>query len=340
MELDTLLDEAVAQNASDVHLVAGEPPVFRVAGNLVRRPDTLPLDSAAVDALLLPALSEASQISLETGATFGAETLINRNAFAFQVTVFRERGRLAGTIRVVLATIPSLSQITTGDALARLEALADLPRGLVLFTGPTGCGKMTTACAVVEHINQTRAKRIFAVEQTPSYAFASRQSVITALQVGGDVDSVEQALRTVLRANADVVYVSELPTVEAVRDALTLAETGHLVLAILHAESSGDALTRLVGAFPTDGQNALRGTLARSLAVVVNQRLLVRSENRGRVAAYEFLVATPAVRDALAAGRVDDLPGLMTSEPGMQTMADALRLLQETGAISEEARTA
>lgn len=339
MQLETVLDEAVERNASDIHLVVGEPPVFRVNGALVRQEEnTTVLDPATMDRLLLPLLTDSLRALLTEGNLSFADVVLAQGRNLFGVAIYRERGRLAATIRVAMPEVPSLEAIG-GDMTPLLTALSEKPRGLILFTGPTGSGKATTAIALIEHINRTRSERIYTVEESPSYAFESKQSLITSLFVGQDTESYERAAHVLLTgADPDVVYLNDLPTAEAVRQALMLAETGHLVIANLHAESAVSAVEQMVTAFP-EPRAPVRSLLARTLVAVFSQRLLPRRDRPGRVAAYEVLLGTARVREIIrGSGPLDNLTDAIQADSGegMRTAQSAIAALVAAGEISEE----
>jgi len=337
-DLDALLDETIARDASDLHLVAGEPPVFRVRGALVRA-DGASWGLARLEAAILAALPPPLRFAVAEGTRSSASALIERGDFAFILYAFRENGgRLAATVRVMPPTIPTLEQIG-GTMTDRLKAIAELPRGLVLFTGPTGSGKATTVCAVLEEINRTRPDRIFLLEGTPGYRFTSKTGVVSALYIGQDAPTYAHAAQSVWEgADPDVVYFADLASEADLNAALTLAETGHLVFAQLTARSATDALSHLA-VLGRSGDHARR-TLAQNLVAVFNQRLLPRADRPGRVCAYEYLPANNAVRDALQndaneaalweAARENNNPG------GAQTHDEALAALLASGEVSAE----
>jgi len=340
MDLDTLLAEATALKASDIHLAYGQPPVYRVGGELRRREGTPALDTEAMDALILPALPEPQRLTLQEGIAASVEATLAREetSLSYQLMAFRAQGRITATIRLLSQQIPTLEKIG-GDARDVLERVAKEPRGLILFTGPTGSGKQTTASVVIETINLERCERIFVIEESPYFTFESKQSVVTTLYIGQDFDSYERAAQTILRgADPDVVLFNDLPTLESVRQALLLAETGHLVFASLQGESAVGVVTELIQAFP-EPRDPVRSLLSRTLVAVFNQRLMARADRRGRVAAYEILLGTPTVREALRNGAAAETFQAAIADgrdAGMQTLQGAIDALLAAGTISEE----
>jgi twitching motility protein PilT len=340
--LETLLAEGVERKASDIHLTAGQPPVFRVNGALVRRPDTPPLDAAAVETLVLPVLSEMGRATLMEGGGSAAEAVLTLpdSGRTFFLLALRAHGGLTATIRIVLQEVPVLDKIG-GDTTDLLKQMATTPRGLVLITGPTGSGKMTTAAAIVEHSNQDSAARIFVLEEVPGYVFSDKQGVVTTLRIGQDFESYERAASLLMRgADPDVVLFSDLPTLDAVRQALVLADTGHLVIGVLAAEGAAQAVEDLMNAFP-EPRDGVRALLARTLVAVFNQRLIVRASGQGRVAAYEALMGSPTLRERIRNGAsASELHAVMEADGGgsgqHRTLDGALDALVERGEITPE----
>ena len=340
MELSTLLTEMVAQNASDLHLVVGLPPIFRIQGDLVPRtsPDKRPalLGVGAVDSLLSPYLSDGQRVqSAERDLTM----TLRQDDAVFHCQVFRERGRLAAAIRVVPLRIWSLSELGLPPI---LETLTQRRRGLILVTGPTGSGKSTTAAAMVEHINKTRAERIVTIEDRIEYEFRSKLSLITQRQVGEDVENYEQGILSAMNSDLDVALIGELRSMEAVRAALVLAETGHLVFSTLSVETASEAVQRLIEVFP-EPRAAIRRLLARTLQAVIAQKLLPVTESyraktgKGRTVANEILVMTQRVRQMILEGQTD-LTLVMEAghTHGMQTMDEAILKEYRAGRVSYE----
>ena len=345
MELAALLAEAVDLHASDIHLLPDTPPLFRVAGTLSPRPDTAPLDDTTMASLILPALPEAVRHAFADGIAPSAEVVLAPadNALDFHLWAFRTEGRLAATIRVGISTIPTLEQIggTTTEFFRRLAA--ETKRGLLLFTGPTGSGKATTAYAFLDEVNAVRSERIFLVTELPVYRMAHKQSYVTRWQVGQDVETFEQAGRNLWKVDPDVVYFGDLPTLEAVRQALLLADAGHVVVGNLASESAVEAIENLVHAFAPPSHRFGQTLLARTLVAVVNQRLVRRASGTGRVAAYEILLGTPPVQTAIRAGA--DSAALQAAldngtADGQRSRAHALAEMVASGEITAEAREA
>ena len=358
MELNSVLAQMIERNASDLHLTAGVPPVFRVDGYLVtaRTPNSPPEGPGAheeqvthllredqepnltpedLDALLQTALPEDKLAGARQGRDFSAT--LRHGGRTFRCRVFRERGNLAAAIRIILDRIPTLDELHLPPV---FETLTQYRRGLILLAGPTGSGKSTTLLSLVDHINRTRAERIHTVEDPMLYVLSSKLSLVTQRVVGEDVESYGCGLRSVMDADPDVVLIGELRTPETARLALEMAETGHLVFSQMTAETVADALARLLTLLG-EPRDPARRLLARTVQAVIAQRLLPRAAPTGRVAANEILLATPRVRQMIADGQTDAglLALAMEAAPqfGMQTMDDALLALHAAGAIRREA---
>ena len=308
MNLTTILQDATSQIASDVHLVGGEPPVFRVGGKLERQTNQSPLTAADLTDGLLPLLTESARLGLEDGSLSAADAIVSvpENPQLFTLKVFRSLGGFAANLRALRSEIPTLEQVG-GDAMDQLREIAALRRGFVIFSGPTGSGKQTTASSVVDHINRTRGERIYVVEELPGYQWTNHKSLVTTLQVGADYGSYDHVTRTLLHgADPDVVLFNDLPTVDAVRQAVTLADNGNLVIAVIHADSAAAALAQIARSLP-EPHDTSRAALARVVHAVFGQRLLPRVEGTGRVPLYEYVFTSPELTAILAssAGETD-----------------------------------
>lgn len=328
MKFTELLLMAAQSPASDLHLVPGEQPILRIDGRLERQ-TALPVLSAEDMERLLSALplSQSSQILPEAPGV------------DFIVTPIRSPRGLTAVVRIWRATIPTLHDICGEDAQDAFASVAARSRGLVVFTGPTASGKMTTAAAVLETINQSRAERIFLFEEMPNYRWENKMSIGTTLRIGEDYDSYEQAARLIQHGgDSDVILFNDLPNEAAVRQALILADTGHLVFAVFAAESAAEAVAQLARALPEPHATA-RVLLARTLAAVFNQRLIPRVSGRGRVPAYEILMTSPTVQQIIRdSAEAPALHAAMASaeERKSRTMAQAIDLLLARGDIREE----
>jgi twitching motility protein PilT len=331
MNLLTLFDEATELKASDIHLATGEVPCVRVAGNLVRL-DTDPVDRAAFMSLLEPMLSPELRARVESGLP--VEHQILHSDLVFAGIAFRVGNTgLAATFRILPGMIPSLDKI--GDlAMPLLERIAESPKGFVLISGPTGSGKWTTACSIVNTINEKKAARIFVVENQPNYRFVSKLGLVTQLSVGQDCDTCVRALEIAQHADLDVLAVDDIPTVEDLRQLMILAETGHLVIACLHANSVVEAVKRLFDSAEGNGE-PFRAALSENLLAITCQRLLKRADGSGRAPAYQWVSATNDVRQAILSGDLARLEALQTSDAECRSLDQAFEALLEAGMINE-----
>ena len=333
MELNSLLAQMVERKASDLHLVAGVPPIFRIDGELIPAP--MPnLTEEDVNTLLRSALPEDKLAAAQEGRDFSAT--LRHDDQAFHCQVFRDRGRLAAAIRLLPKRIPSLEEMRLPPM---FEKLTHLRQGLVLVVGPTGSGKTTTLFSMLDHINQTRSERIYTLEYPLNYVLRSKLSLVTQRVVGEDVESWEGGLRSIKDADPDVVFLSEMRTPEVARLAAEMAEAGVLVFSQMTADTAGDAVQRLVKSLGKR-HGSSQSLQSWPVQAVLAQRLLVRAGQVGRVAANEILLMTPRVRQMIADGQTE--PGLLelamtaSHSVGMRTMDEALLGLYAEGAISRE----
>jgi twitching motility protein PilT len=257
-----------------------------------------------------------------------------RDTARMRGSAFRQRGTAALALRLMPYRIPSFEELGLPESVRRFAALA---HGLVLVTGPTGSGKSTTLASIVDRINAERAVHVLTIEDPIEYVHRHKRAAVNQRQVGEDTDSFASALRSALREDPDVLLVGEMRDLDSIRFALTLAETGHLVLATLHTNTSAQAVDRLVDVFPGDHQPQIRLQLSAALTGIVHQRLLPRIGG-GRVAAYEVLLATGAVRNLVREGKTNQLRNVIVTSrrEGMQTIEASLTELLRQGLITRE----
>ena len=335
--IETLLEEVIKKKASDLHIQVGLPPMLRVDGALNPVPNTERLVEEDIEALLFAILDEDQKQILLKDKEFDFSFAYG-DLGRFRVNAFHERGNLAAALRLIPNEILTIEQLGLP---AVVNKFANYPRGLVLVTGPTGSGKSTTLAAIVNAINEERAAHIITIEDPIEFTHRSKQSVIVQREVHYDTYSFSAALRSSLREDPDVVLIGEMRDLETIAAAITIAETGHLVLATLHTNGAAQSIDRIIDVFPPHQQGQVRTELASILMAICSQRLLP-SIGGGRVAAAEILVATPAVRNIIREGKTHQLEAVIQTgaEHGMQSMDKTLVSLIHSGTINyDEART-
>jgi twitching motility protein PilT len=336
MNIRQLLAYSVANNASDLHLSAGLPPMIRVDGDM-RRIDADALDHPTVQALVRGTMSDAHRKHYEEFLEVDFSIEIDGLA-RFRVNAFNQSRGAAAVFR----TIPS--RILTLEQLGAPKIFADLalkPRGLVLVTGPTGSGKSTTLAAMVNHLNETGYGHILTVEDPIEFVHESRKCLINQREVGSMTRSFANALRSALREDPDAILVGEMRDLETIRLAITAAETGHLVFGTLHTSSAAKTIDRIIDVFPGDEKELIRAMLSESLVAVISQTLCKRKDGTGRVAAHEIMLGTPAIRNLIREGQVAQMySAIQTGQNhGMQTLDQNLADLVRRHVISSlEAR--
>jgi len=340
---ERLLIEMAQRGASDLLILAGSPPVFRIAGRLAKTTDAA-LSGEDIQGLLASMLTArlrekmdnegAADFSLRLSSSAEDE----RRAWRFRVNVHRQRGTLAAAIRALPTEVPTLQQLKLP---ASLGELVKPTRGLVLVCGPTGSGKSTTLAALIGEINKTAARHIITIEDPIEYEHRNANSFIEQVEVGRDAPSFASALRAALRQDPDVILVGEMRDLETVATALTAAETGHLILSTLHTSDATQAIHRVVDVFPPQQQTQIKQQLALSLNAIVVQQLVPRSDNSGRAVAVEVLLANYAVRNHIRTDKLQNLPTEITlgKRAGMISLEDSLAGLVRDGSITlEDAR--
>ena len=335
--VDALLDALWSVRGTDLILTSGLPPMLRVSGGLRPVEGHPALQGGDVDGLLAEILApEQRQVwqgqhEYDFSFSWREHARIRGNAFT-------QRGRTAVALRMIPREIPS------PDALGLPEALRDIARrhqGLVLVTGPTGSGKSTTLASLIDLINTERACHIITIEDPIEYLHDHKRAAVNQREVGTDTSSMNDALRSVLREDPDVLLVGEMRDLESISFALTAAETGHLVFATLHTNDTAQSIGRMIDVFPAEQQGQIRVQLAAALSAVIYQRLVPRTGG-GMVAAFEVLTATPAVRNLIKEGKTHQLRNSLVtgSRDGMQTLEQSLSALVQDGTISMDDATA
>ncbi len=335
--MDDLLRFAIQQRASDLHITADLPPEIRVDGRL-RSLNFDPLPPGECQRLVFGILTDRQIAEFETrrelDLSYGVSGLGR-----FRVNVYRQRGSVGAALRVIASTIPSFEELRVPPI---LRQLAERTSGLVLVTGPTGCGKSTTQATMIDHVNRTRECHIITLEDPIEYLHKHRRSMVNQREVGSDTNDFASALRSVLREDPDVVLVGEMRDLETISAALTIAETGHLVLGTLHTRNAPQSIDRIIDVFPPYQQEQIRVLLAGTLEAVIAQQLLPAYGRMGRLPVVEVLVVTAGIRNLIREAKTHQIYSLMETgaEEGMQTMdRDLARLVRSGQVSSEEAET-
>jgi len=331
--LTQLLDFASEKSASDILLVAGAPAVLRCNGTLMQRPGE-PLTSEEIQRLVLPLLSQGQYATLQRERSVDL-AFENARLARFRANLHYQRGTLAASIRLLPRHMPTLESLNLPPALARIAALR---QGLVLLTGPTGCGKSSTLAALVNLINSQRPCHIVTIEEPVEFVHTNRASIVEQIEVGRDTPSFLSTLRSILRQSPDVILVGEMRDAETVSTVLTAAETGHLVLSTLHTNDTAQAVSRILDTFPAANQPQVRQQLSLALAAVIAQQLVPVTGGRGRAPALEILLATDAIRHLIRQAQDHQIRSqiLMSRSAGMITMEQSLAELVRTGKVDRE----
>ena len=330
--IDALLERLWTAGGTDLLLTSGAPPLLRVDGEL-RRPDDLPdLDGARIKELVHRMLSDRQVNDLARGTEVDF-SFSWRGTARVRGNAFRQRGDTAVALRIIPRRIPGFDDLRLPVA---VRDLGRLTQGLVFVTGPTGSGKSTTLASLIDWINANRALHILTIEDPIEYVHDHKRSAVNQREVGEDTDTFAHALRSALREDPDVILVGEVRDLESIRFALTLAETGHLVFATLHTQSTAQTVDRIIDVFPPHQQHQVRMQLSIALQGIVTQQLLPTPDGSSRVCACEVLVPTPAIRNLIREGKTHQIySALQTAgSVGMQTMDAHLAQLVRGGKVS------
>jgi twitching motility protein PilT len=334
INLRALLQEMIQRGASDLHVTAGNPAMIRVDGDLVKSrvgqaltpKDTLTLAYS----ILTENQKKRFEVEDELDFSFGVQNLSR-----FRGNVYKQRGCVAMAIRQIPYEIVPLAKLGMPPI---LDKLAELPRGLVLVTGPTGSGKSTTLAAMVDKVNRERKGHIITIEDPIEFIHRHQNCIINQREVGADTQSFTSALKYALRQDPDIVLIGEMRDLETIGAAVSIAETGHLVFATLHTNSAAESINRIVDAFPAHQQSQIRSQLAFVLAGVITQTLVPKAKGKGRVCAVEVMVCTPAISAVIRDDKIHQIYSLMQAgkKHGMQTMNDSLQMLYMKGEVTLE----
>ncbi len=330
MDIAELLAFSVKHNASDLHLSAGLPPMIRVDGD-IRRVNVPPLDHKAVHSLVYDIMNDKQRKDfeefLETDFSFEISGLAR-----FRVNAFNQNRGAAAVFRTIPSKVLTLEELGCPEV---FKEIVDVPRGMVLVTGPTGSGKSTTLAAMMDYKNDNDYAHILTIEDPIEFVHTSKKSLINQREVHRDTLGFAEALRSALREDPDIILVGEMRDLETIRLALTAAETGHLVFGTLHTSSAAKTIDRIVDVFPAAEKSMVRSMLSESLRAVISQTLLKKTGG-GRIAAHEIMIGTPAIRNLIREDKVAQMySAIQTGQAsGMQTLDQNLQDLVQRGLIS------
>jgi twitching motility protein PilT len=332
-ELTEFLKATVASGASDLHLVVGKPPMARVNGLMQPMPGAAPINAEECERLIYSVLTEAQRAKFEEHWELDGSVSIP-GASRFRLNAFRQKNGAGAVFRTIPTKIPTPAEIGLMPAITNL---IDLPRGLVLVTGPTGSGKSTTLATMIEQINQKSQKKILTIEDPIEFVYEDKNSVVLQREVGTSTQSFAEALRHAMRQDPDVILIGEMRDLETIQLALTAAETGHLCFGTLHTQDAPSTIDRIIDVFPASQQAQVRLQVSTVLQGVVCQQLLPR-KGGGRVCAREFLRVTTAVANLIREGKTHQIYGAMEagSKHGMIAMDQYLAFLIKQGLVAPE----
>ena len=332
MDITELLAFSAKQGASDLHLSAGLPPMIRVDGD-VRRINLPPMDHKQVHALIYDIMNDKQRKDyeefLETDFSFEVPGVAR-----FRVNAFNQNRGAGAGFRTIPSKVLSMEDLGMGEV---FKKITDVPRGLVLVTGPTGSGKSTTLAAMLDYLNNNKYHHILTIEDPIEFVHESKKCLVNQREVHRDTHGFSEALRSALREDPDIILVGEMRDLETIRLALTAAETGHLVFGTLHTTSAAKTIDRVVDVFPAEEKSMVRSMLSESLQAVISQTLL-KKVGGGRVAAHEIMIGTPAIRNLIREDKVAQMYSAIQTggSLGMQTLDACLKNLLSKGLVSRE----
>jgi len=325
MQIDELLRLMVEKDASDLHLRVPSPPVLRIDGVLIPQEDLPPVTprdvKEAFEHVTVASQRKAFDQKLELDLAYSIPGLAG-----FRVSVLNQRRTVSIAFRRIPSTVPTIDELELPQICKRLVLE---PRGLILVTGPTGSGKSTTLAAMIDHLNENERRNVITIEDPIEYLHQNKKCIIAQRELGDDTKSFAAALMHVPRHDPDVILVGEMRDLETIGAAITAAEAGQLVLATLHTIDAVQTVDRIIDVFPPDQQRQIRLQLSQIIEAVLSQTLLPRTGGKGRIAAFEILIATTAVRNLIRTSRTFELPGVMQigAKDGLQTLNQSLAYL-------------
>lgn len=333
MNLVELVNLGIEKKASDIHITVGLPPTFRINGTLVSigetpltPEDTMELTKESMNEKQFSDLDEIGEIDFSYSSP---------GLGRFRVNAYKQRGSYGMALRVIPLTIPTMESLGLPKV---ISDIARLPRGLVLVTGPTGSGKSTTLASMIDQINRERSCHILTLEDPLEYLHKHKKSMVNQREIGSDSASFASALRGALREDPDVILVGEMRDLETIGIAITAAETGHLVLSTLHTNGAAKTIDRVIDVFPPHQQQQIRVQLASVIQAIISQQLLPKADGKGRVGAYEIMIATPAIRNLIREDKIHQIDTSIQTgaKLQMQTMDSSLIDLYTRGLILKD----
>ncbi len=337
MLIEELLEDAVGQGASDIHISANLPPVFRIDGKLIRTNHEM-LTAENVETLIFPILNNEQRRKLEQDWELDLSYGIH-GLGRFRVNVYKNNNTYAAAFRTINTVCPTFESLGLPPIVRKIT---ERPRGLILVTGPTGSGKSTTLASMIDYINENRNEHILTIEDPVEFVHKSKQSVVHQRELGQDTRSFANALKSALREDPDIILVGELRDLETISLAITAAETGHLVMGTLHTSSASQTIDRIIDVFPQGQQQQIRIMLSNSLCAVFSQTLLPKltetGEKKGRVMALEVMVVNGAVANLIREGKTSQMYSAIQTgaQHGMQTLETSLANLYKKNLVSAE----
>ncbi len=333
MNLVELVNLGIEKKASDIHITVGLPPTFRINGTLVSigesplaPDDTMELTKQSMSEKQFKELDDIGEIDFSYSSP---------GLGRFRVNAYKQRGSYGMALRVIPLTIPTMESLGLPKV---ISDIARLPRGLILVTGPTGSGKSTTLASMIDQINRERSCHILTLEDPLEYLHKHKKSMVNQREIGSDSASFASALRGALREDPDVILVGEMRDLETIGIAITAAETGHLVLSTLHTNGAAKTIDRVIDVFPPHQQQQIRVQLASVIQAIVSQQLLPKADGKGKVGAYEIMIATPAIRNLIREDKIHQIDTSIQTgaKLQMQTMDSSLIDLYTRGLILKD----
>jgi twitching motility protein PilT len=334
MDVSELLIFAVKQKASDIHLSAGEPPIFRIHGD-IKKIEMDPLTKDQTHKMIYDILSDRQRKVFEENKELDFSISLGEEYGRFRVNCFYQNRGESAVFRTIPSSVKSFEELGLPKVCRKISGYK---KGLVLVTGPTGSGKSTTLAAMIDLINNERKEHILTIEDPIEFVHTSKNCLVNQRELNEHTYSFANALKSALREDPDVILVGEMRDLETIQLAITAAETGHLVFATLHTNSAPKTIDRIIDVFPAEQQAQIRTQFSETIQAVVSQRLLKKRDGTGRVASLEIMIGTPAIRNLIREGKISQIPSSMQTgqKYGMQTMDAAIKELINRKIIDPE----